>query len=133
VGAVACDAQGHLAAATSTGGMTNKDFGRIGDSPLIGCGTYASDRSCAISCTGHGEMFIRAVAAYDVSALMEYRGLSLQAAMEQVVLHKLPALQGEGGMIGVDAGGNLALVFNSEGMYRAARSSDGHRELAIYR
>ncbi|MFN7821748.1 MAG: isoaspartyl peptidase/L-asparaginase family protein, partial [Bacteroidota bacterium] len=105
VGAVACDSHGHLAAATSTGGMTNKKYGRIGDSPLIGIGTYANDSTCAISCTGHGEMFIRAVASYDVSCLMEYKNLTLQQAMEVVVHEKLMALQGEGGSIGVDASG----------------------------
>ena len=100
VGAAACDGFGNIAAATSTGGMTNKKYGRIGDSPLIGAGTYANNNTCAISCTGHGEIFIRAVAAYDVSCLMEYKGLSLQEAMEEVVKHKLVDLQGEGGMIG---------------------------------
>lgn len=133
VGAVACDAQGNLAAATSTGGMTNKKYGRIGDSPIIGSGTYANNRTCAISCTGHGEMFIRAVAAYDVSCLMEYRGFSLQQACEEVVDRKLPALGGEGGLIAVDASGVPAMVFNSAGMYRGFRSSDGTGETAIYR
>jgi beta-aspartyl-peptidase (threonine type) len=133
VGAVACDQQGNIAAATSTGGMTNKKYGRIGDSPLIGCGTYANNETCGISCTGHGEMFIRAVAAYDVSCLMEYKGLSLQEAMDIVVHDKLVKIYGEGGMIGVDAHGNAALVFNSAGMYRAVRSSDGRSEVALYR
>lgn len=133
VGAVACDQQGNIAAATSTGGMTNKQYGRIGDSPMIGAGTYANNKTCAISCTGHGEMFIQAVAAYDVSALMEYKSMTLQEAMEEVVNKKLVSIKGEGGMIGVDAGGKFALVFNSAGMYRAARSSDGSNEVAIYR
>jgi len=133
VGAVACDQQGNIAAATSTGGMTNKKYGRIGDSPLIGCGTYANNKTCGISCTGHGEMFIRAVAAYDVSCLMEYKGLSLQEAMDTVVHDKLLKIHGEGGMIGVDAQGNAALVFNSAGMYRAVRSSDGASNVALYR
>jgi len=133
VGAVACDQKGNIAAATSTGGMTNKKYGRIGDSPLIGCGTYANNKTCGISCTGHGEMFIRAVAAYDVSCLMEYKGLSLQEAMDIVVHDKLVKIHGEGGMIGVDAHGNAALVFNSAGMYRAIRSSDGKSEVALYR
>ena len=133
VGAVACDAQGHLAAATSTGGMTNKKYGRIGDSPLIGIGTYANDATCAISCTGHGEMFIRAVASYDVSCLMEYRQLSLQEAMDVVVNQKLKSLNGEGGMIGVDAKGQHAMVFNSAGMYRAYKNSRGETEVLIYR
>lgn len=133
VGAVACDSHGHLAAATSTGGMTNKKYGRIGDSPLIGIGTYANDATCAISCTGHGEMFIRAVASYDVSCLMEYKNLTLQQAMEVVVHEKLKALQGEGGMIGVDATGQHAMVFNSAGMYRAYKNSLGATEVLIYR
>ena len=133
VGAVACDQQGNIAAATSTGGMTNKKYGRIGDSPLIGAGTYANNKTCAISCTGHGEPFIRAVAAHDVSSLMEYKGNSLQEAMHIVVHEKLIALEGEGGMIGVDAQGNAAMIFNSAGMYRAMRSSEGVTEIAIYR
>ena len=133
VGAVACDAQGNIAAATSTGGMTNKKYGRIGDSPLIGCGTYANNATCAISCTGHGEMFIRSVAAYDVSCLMEYKNLSLHEAMNIVVNEKLIKLNGEGGMIGVDAKGNAALVFNSEGMYRAVKNNQNLFEVAIYK
>jgi L-asparaginase / beta-aspartyl-peptidase len=133
VGAVACDQQGNIAAATSTGGMTNKKYGRIGDSPLIGCGTYANNKTCGISCTGHGEMFIRAVAAHDVSCLMEYKGLTLQEAMHIVVNEKLVKIHGEGGMIGVDAKGNAAMIFNSSGMYRAMRSSDGRSEVALYR
>ena len=133
VGAVACDKDGNLAAATSTGGMTNKKYGRIGDSPVIGAGTYANNNSCAISCTGHGEMFIRTVAAYDVSALMQYKGLSLAEAMAEVVEQKLVAIEGEGGMIGVDAEGSPQMIFNSAGMYRAMRSSDGAMELAIYK
>lgn len=132
VGAVACDSNGNLTAATSTGGMTNKKFGRIGDSPVIGAGTYANNATCAISCTGHGEMFIRAVASHDVSALMEYKGLSLGEAMNIVVHEKLVAMKGEGGMIGVDANGTPAMIFNSAGMYRAFRSSDGTQEIAIY-
>lgn len=133
VGAAACDQQGNIAAATSTGGMTNKKYGRIGDSPIIGAGTYANNRTCGISCTGHGELFIRAVAAHDVSCLMEYKGLSLQEAMEIVVHEKLIAIDGEGGMIGVDAQGNAALVFNTEGMYRGYKSSDGDQLVAIYK
>jgi L-asparaginase / beta-aspartyl-peptidase len=132
VGAVACDANGNIAAATSTGGMTNKKYGRIGDSPLIGAGTYANNKTCAISCTGHGEMFIRAVAAYDVSCMMEYKNISLQQAMDEVVLHKLKQMEGEGGMIGVDAQGNVAMVFNSAGMYRGMRNSLGESIIAIY-
>jgi len=133
VGAVACDNQGNVAAATSTGGMTNKKYGRIGDSPVIGCGTYANNATCAISCTGHGEMFIRSVAAYDVSCLMEYKGLSLQDAMNIVVNEKLVQLNGEGGMIGVDANGNHVMIFNSAGMYRAAKNNKDLFEVAIYK
>ncbi len=133
VGAVACDQNGNIAAATSTGGMTNKKYGRIGDSPIIGAGTYANNATCGISCTGHGELFIRAAAAHDVSCLMEYKGLSLQEAMEIVVHEKLMAIGGEGGMIGVDAQGNAALVFNSQGMYRGFKSSDGASVVAIYK
>ncbi len=133
VGAVAVDGNGNVAAATSTGGMTNKQFGRVGDSPIIGAGTYANNRTCAISCTGHGEPFIRAVTAYDVSCLMEYKGLSLQEAMEFVVNDKLVRIEGEGGMIGVDAKGNAAMVFNSEGMYRGVKNSNGLSEISIYK
>jgi beta-aspartyl-peptidase (threonine type) len=132
VGAVACDTNGNIAAATSTGGMTNKKYGRIGDSPIIGSGTYANNNTCAISCTGHGEVFMRAVAAYDVSALMEYKGLSLMQACDEVVLNKLVKMEGEGGLIGVDKEGNFALVFNSAGMYRGVKSSDGTNNVAIY-
>lgn len=133
VGAVACDAKGNVAAATSTGGMTNKRYGRIGDSPIIGAGTYANNKTCAISCTGHGEMFIRAVAAYDVSCLMEYKEMSLQDAVKVVVHDKLMKLDGEGGMIGVDAKGEFAMAFNSEGMYRAVKSNSGAYEISIYK
>ena len=133
VGAVARDINGNLAAATSTGGMTNKKYGRIGDSPMIGCGTYANNHTCAISCTGHGEMFIRAVAAYDVSCLIEYKNYSLQQAMEKVVYDKLLKIGGEGGIIGVDAEGHFAMVFNSAGMYRAAKDSGSIEEIAIYK
>ncbi|MBL7744860.1 MAG: isoaspartyl peptidase/L-asparaginase [Chitinophagaceae bacterium] len=133
VGAAACDMHGNIAAATSTGGMTNKQWGRVGDSSVIGAGTYANNKTCAISCTGHGEMFIRAVTAYDVSCLMEYKGLSLQEAMEIVVYDKLMKIDGEGGMVGVDAKGNAAMVFNSEGMYRGMRSSTKISEIKIYK
>ena len=133
VGAVAVDQYGNIAAATSTGGMTNKQWGRVGDSPIIGAGTYANNKTCAISCTGHGEPFIRAVTAYDVSCLMEYKGLSLQEAMQVVVHDKLLKIDGEGGMIGVDASGNTAMVFNSEGMYRGRRDSEGLNETLIYK
>ena len=132
VGAVACDSHGNVAAATSTGGMTNKRYGRIGDSPMIGAGTYANNKTCAISCTGHGEKFIKAIAAYDVSCLMEYKNMSLQEACEEVVMKKLVALNGDGGLIGVDAKGNAAMVFNSAGMYRGFKNSDGDCLIAIY-
>jgi L-asparaginase / beta-aspartyl-peptidase len=133
VGAAACDKYGNIAAATSTGGMTNKQWGRVGDSSIIGAGTYANNKTCAISCTGHGEPFIRAVAAYDVSCLMEYKGLSLEEAMNVVVHDKLMKIEGEGGMIGVDAKGNAAMIFNSAGMYRGEKSSTGKKEVAIYK
>ena len=133
VGAAACDKYGNIAAATSTGGMTNKQWGRVGDSSIIGAGTYASNKTCAISCTGHGEPFIRAVAAYDVSCLIEYKGLSLNDAMNIVVKDKLMKIDGEGGMIGVDAKGNAAMIFNSDGMYRAMRNSNEENIIAIYK
>ncbi len=133
VGAVARDSQGHLAAATSTGGMTNKRYGRIGDTPLIGAGTYADDQTCAVSCTGHGEFFIRTVTAYDVACLLKYKNLTLSAACEQVVNVTLRELGGEGGLIAVDQAGNVALPFNSEGMYRAWVTSTAAPQVAIYR
>ena len=132
VGAVACDKFGNIAAGTSTGGMTNKKYGRIGDTPMIGSGTYANNATCAISCTGHGEMFIRTVAAYDVSCLMEYKGISLQEAMHIVVNEKLVKIAGEGGMIGVDANGNVAMIFNSAGMYRGVKNNKGLNQVSIY-
>lgn len=133
VGAVAKDIHGNLAAATSTGGMTNKKFGRIGDSPMIGAGTYANNATCAVSCTGHGELFIRSVVAYDVSCLMAYKGLSLQEACEEVVMNKLVKIGGEGGLIAVDHQGKMTLIFNSEGMYRAMKSSDSELMVGIYK
>jgi L-asparaginase / beta-aspartyl-peptidase len=132
VGAVACDMNGNVAAATSTGGMTNKKYGRIGDSPVIGAGTYANNRTAAISCTGHGEIFMRAVAAHDVSCLMEYKGLSIQEACEEVVMKKLVEMKGEGGMIAVDGQGNFSMVFNSAGMYRGMMNSEGEKQLGLY-
>ena len=132
VGAVARDVHGHLAAATSTGGMTNKRYARIGDTPLIGAGTWA-DARCAISCTGHGEYFIRAVAAYDIACLMEYKNLSLEEACRVVVHDKLAPAGGEGGLIAIDAAGNITLPFNSEGMYRASRTAGGEARVAIYK
>jgi beta-aspartyl-peptidase (threonine type) len=133
VGAVALDQHGHLAAATSTGGMTNKRYSRIGDSPIIGSGTFADNRTCAISCTGHGEFFLRAVVAHDISCLMEYRGLSLAEACRVVVHDKLAPVGGEGGLVAVDAAGNLALPFNSEGMYRGSVSAAADFYLGIYK
>lgn len=132
VGAVACDARGHLAAGTSTGGMTNKRFGRIGDSGVLGAGTYAADETCAISCTGHGEHFLRAVAAYDVSCLIEYAGMSLEAATRKVVHEKLKKGGGEGGMIALNRKGEFSFCFNSRGMYRAMKNSQGDELVAYY-
>ncbi|MBU6211773.1 MAG: isoaspartyl peptidase/L-asparaginase [Gammaproteobacteria bacterium] len=132
VGAVAIDSSGNLAAATSTGGMTNKRWGRIGDAPIIGAGTYANNASCAVSATGHGEYFIRSVVAYDVCALMEYKGYSLDRAATEVVKRKLVERGGEGGIIAIDRAGNVALEFNSRGMFRGMRDSTGRREIAIY-
>lgn len=132
VGAVACDSFGNLAAGTSTGGMTNKRFGRIGDSPVIGAGTYANNKTCAISCTGHGEFFLRAVVAYDVSCLMEYKGLSLHDACNMVVKDKLVKMGGEGGLIAVDAAGNFEYCFNSAGMYRGMTNSEGKEDIGYY-
>ena len=133
VWAVALDAHGHLAAATSTGGMTNKLPGRLGDSPLIGCGTYADDRTAAVSCTGHGESFIRVAAAHDVCARMAYGGASLEAATHAVVHEALPAVQGTGGLIAVDRQGNVCLPFNTEGMYRGLARVGQAPESFIYR
>ncbi len=118
VGAVALDKYGNLAAATSTGGMTNKRWNRIGDSPIIGAGTYANNATCAISSTGHGEFFIRYAVAHDISAMMDYKGISLQQAADEVVMKKLKDAKGEGGVIGVDHEGNVTMTFNTEGMYR---------------
>ena len=133
VGAVALDMFGNLAAATSTGGMTNKLPGRVGDSPLVGAGCYANNASVAVSCTGTGEVFIRALAAYDIAALMDYGGLSVSEACERVVMEKLPALGGSGGLIAVDHEGNVALPFNSEGMYRAWGYAGDTPTTGIYR
>ncbi|TAD95211.1 MAG: isoaspartyl peptidase/L-asparaginase [Bacteroidetes bacterium] len=133
VGAVALDQYGNLAAGTSTGGMNNKKYGRVGDTPIIGAGTYANNETCAISCTGHGEFFIRAVVAYDISALMEYKNLSLKKASEKVVLEKLVKMGGEGGLIAIDKNGNVSLPFNSEGMYRGYKKANGELKTAIYK
>ncbi|MBW3129410.1 isoaspartyl peptidase/L-asparaginase family protein [Hymenobacter profundi] len=132
VGAVARDQHGHLAAATSTGGMTNKRYSRIGDSPIIGSGTWADNRTCAISCTGHGEYFLRAVVAHDIACLMEYRGLSLAEACRIVVHDKLAPVGGEGGLVAVDSAGHVALPFNSEGMYRASLTDTTPIYIGVY-
>jgi len=133
VGCVALDLQGNLAAGTSTGGMTNKKFGRVGDSSIIGAGTYANNNTCAISCTGHGELFIRSVVAYDISCLMEYKNLSLKEACDIVVMDKLVKIGGEGGLIALDAKGNIVLPFNSEGMYRASKKQNEDIFIGIYK
>jgi L-asparaginase / beta-aspartyl-peptidase len=132
VGAVALDFSGHLAAATSTGGMTNKKWGRVGDSPLIGAGTYAN-HLCAISCTGWGEYFIRLCVAKTVADLLEYKGFSLKRATEEMILKKLPALGGDGGLIAVDNKGNVAMPFSTEGMYRGYVKSNGKVVVGIYK
>lgn len=133
VGAVALDFQGNIAAATSTGGMTNKKFGRVGDSPVIGAGTYANNKTCAVSCTGSGEYFLRAVVAYDVSCLIEYKHYSLNDACNEVIHHRLKSIGGDGGLIAVDCSGNIAMPFNTEGMYRAAKNNLGISEISIYK
>lgn len=132
VGAVALDANGNLAAATSTGGMENKRFGRVGDSPIIGAGTYADNSSCAVSATGHGEYFIRAVVAHDICARVAYARVSLQQAAREVIQDKVRKLGGTGGVIALDARGNVVMEFNTEGMFRGVKSA-GRREIAIYR
>lgn len=132
VGAVALDKDGNLAAGTSTGGMTNKKFGRIGDSALIGLGTYANNKTCAISCTGSGEYLMRAVTAYDVSCRMEYKGLSLEDAVNESIMDRLTEIGGDGGLVAMDKEGNISMPFNCEGMYRASKNA--HQTLVkIYR
>ncbi len=133
VGAVALDKSGNLAAGTSTGGRSNKKFGRIGDSPIIGAGNYANNQTCAVSGTGHGEFFIRYVVGFDISALMEYGGMSLEQAADLVVNGKLAEAGGEGGVIAVDKHGNVAMPFNTTGMYRGFVKSTGEREIAIFK
>ena len=133
VGAVALDKSGNLAAGTSTGGMTNKKFGRVGDSPVIGAGTYANNRTCAVSATGHGEYFIRSVVAYDISALMEYKGMSLKDAAHLVIMNKLEKLGGTGGVIAIDREGHISMPFNTPGMYRGYVSMDGKVVVEIYK
>lgn len=133
VGAVALDSHGNVAAATSTGGMTNKSYGRVGDSPIIGAGTYADNRSCAVSATGHGEYFIRATVARDICARVQFQGVSLQQAADAVVMDQLVKMGGTGGIISIDNKGNLALVFNTEGMYRASVDTTGEIQVSIYK
>ncbi len=133
VGCVALDVHGNLAAGTSTGGMTNKKHGRVGDTPIIGAGTYANNKTCAVSCTGHGEFFIRSVVAYDISCLMEYKGLTLKKACDIVVMDKLVKIGGEGGLIALDAKGNIELPYNSEGMYRASKKEGEELFIGIYK
>jgi len=133
VGAVACDKHGNVAAATSTGGMTNKKWGRVGDSPMIGAGNYANNKTCAVSCTGSGEFFIRGVVAYDVSCLMEHKGLSLEDACNEVINKRILEINGDGGLIAVDSKGNVAMPFNTEGMYRACKTSNGDLRIGIYK
>lgn len=133
VGCVALDQKGNLAAGTSTGGMTNKKYGRVGDSAIIGSGTYANNKTCAISCTGHGELFMRAVVAYDISCLMEYKNMSLKEACNLVVMDKLVKIGGEGGLIALDAKGNVELPFNSDGMYRASQKQNEELFIGIYK
>lgn len=133
VGCVALDIDGNLAAGTSTGGMTNKKYGRVGDSSIIGAGTYANNNTCAISCTGHGELFIRSVVAYDISCLMEYKNLTLQQACDIVVMDKLVKIGGEGGLIAIDYKGNIVLPFNSDGMYRASKKQNEDLYIGIYK
>jgi len=132
VGAVALDMNGNLAAATSTGGMTYKMKGRVGDSPIIGAGTYADNNTCAVSATGHGEYFMRNVVAYDISALMKYSKMTLQQATEEVIMNKLKSIGGDGGVVAVDKEGNISMTFNTAGMYRGYVTSKGGKEILIY-
>lgn len=132
VGALALDQQGNLAAATSTGGMTNKRYGRIGDAPVIGAGTYADNQTCAVSSTGHGEYFIRSVVAYDIAALMKYKNISLDEAADQVVNEKLKTMGGSGGVVALDAQGNVSMPFNTKGMYRGYMKEKGGAKTFIY-
>ncbi len=133
VGCVALDRKGNLAAGTSTGGLTNKRYGRVGDSPIIGAGTYANNRTCAVSATGTGEFFIRATVAHDISALMEYKGLSLKEAADEVIMNKVLKMGGDGGVVAMDHDGNVAMSFNTEGMYRGWIDEDGKVTVEIYK
>ena len=133
VGAVACDQSGNIAAATSTGGMTNKKWGRVGDSPMIGAGNYANNKTCAVSCTGSGEYFIKGVVAYDVSCLIEHKNMTLEEAANEVIHKRILELKGDGGLVAIDSKGNISMPFNTEGMYRACKSSTGKEEVSIYK
>ena len=133
VGCAALDKHGNLAAGTSTGGMTNKRWNRIGDSPIIGAGTYANNKTCAVSATGWGEFFIRGVVAHDISALMEYKDLTLKEAAKEVIQNKIPALGGDGGIVAIDKDGNVVMEFNTEGMYRASMNADGELVIGFYK
>jgi len=133
VGCLVLDQEGNLFAGTSTGGMTNKKYGRVGDSPIIGAGTYAKNTTCAVSCTGHGEFFIRYVVAYTVSVLMEYKGLSINDAANEIINKKLVEVGGVGGLIALDKDGNISMPFNTSGMFRAYIKSDGEKKIAIYK
>ena len=132
VGCAALDKNGNLAAGTSTGGMTNKRWNRIGDAPIIGAGTYANNATCAVSSTGWGEFFIRGMVAHDISAMMEYKGSTLQEAAAEVIQKKLPDLGGNGGIIAIDKDGNVSMEFNTAGMYRAHMNADGDLKIGIY-
>jgi beta-aspartyl-peptidase (threonine type) len=132
VGCVAVDRFGNLAAGTSTGGIVNKQFGRVGDSPLIGCGTYANNKTCAVSCTGHGEYFIRNVVAYDISSLMQYRVITLHDAANYVINTKLKNAGGNGGCIAIDKNGHIEMPFNTEGMFRGYINTSGQMKVMIY-
>ena len=133
VGAVALDSTGNIAAGTATGGIMNKKYGRVGDSPIIGAGTYANNDTCGVSATGDGEYFIRLGVARDISSLMEYRGLTVQAAADTAIKQKLQKLGGQGGVIAMDRFGNMAISFNSDGMYRAYINSEGKPVIEIYK
>ena len=133
VGCVALDRNGNIVAGTSTGGMTNKRWGRIGDSPIIGAGTYANNATCGVSSTGWGEFFIRAMVAHDISALMEYKGLTLQEAAKEVIQKKVPELGGDGGIVALDKNGNMVAEFNTAGMYRATMNDQGELSIGIYK
>ena len=132
VGCVVLDKQGDIVAGTSTGGMTNKKWGRVGDSPIIGAGTYANNATCGVSSTGWGEFFIRNIVAYDIAAMMDYAGLALAEAADKVIHEKLQELGGDGGIIALDRNGNVSMVFNTAGMFRGAVDGQGEKTVAIY-